>query len=188
MDLSPRSPPDGWPLAPVHTDRTVISRRANQRAVGARSLRLLSSPVSSGGSRSTRWPLRRSLVCVLCDLRSLTPKDDFCLLWSFSEARADATALYGVIILATITERFKETITRKHRQSIHHFRHLFIKDKVTKIVGSSLSNVRICCCLTFRDQKVKEQILEEIITQLNGNKYVILPLNVQIIKSPLRDS
>lgn len=170
MDLSPRSPPDGWPLAPVHTDRTVISRRANQRAVGARSLRLLSSPVSSRGSRSTRWPLRRSLVCVLCDLRSLTPKDDFCLLWSFYEARADATALYGVIILATITERFKETVTRKHRQSIHHFRHLFIKDKVTKIVGSSLSNVRICCCLTFRNQKVNEQIMEEIITQLNRNK------------------
>lgn len=66
--------PTWWvATAPLHTNRTVISRCANQRAVGVRSFCFLccaasrlvhkgSSPVRSGGSCSTRWPLWWSLT------------------------------------------------------------------------------------------------------------------------------
>lgn len=90
---------------------------------------------------------------VLCDLRSLTPKDDFCLLWSFSEARADTTTLYGVIILATITERFKETVTCKHRQSIHHFRHLF-RAKWQRLLDPAYQTWGFAAVLPFEIKKL----------------------------------
>lgn len=82
--LGPLSTDPTWwvATAPVHTNRAVISRCANQRAVGVRSLCFLcceasrlvhkgASPVWSGGFCSTWWPLWRSLavslvICAFC--------------------------------------------------------------------------------------------------------------------------